>query len=364
MSKTQAYYLRVIDRSYPADYLEPIKQQPNSGYELFQAAAKLAERVSLALDRLLTNSFLMYAVDGAYSTGSVLVSHTVGAVGYDYSILAGSKFKTADGKVYVSTADVVIPDASAGPFTVPLRSVAQGWEYDVPGEVTINGVTLPGEITQVKKLVTSVPVIDQTVTVRQPAPFTGGAFPALDLHGRDVGIPRRPHESSPVYKQRIVDAPDTVSLPAITRGLLNILVTEGYATTKIREVGTWELQGVYYDAGSSGDAVPDPARNYAYDMDPTARSEDLFKILLSYAEMRGFLLVDVPPIGTADFGMAFDATDMANAYDTIALDASAAAYDGFPVAASGLYHAIWSTLEEKRAGGVFFDLYLNPNYGA
>lgn len=363
MAKDQDYFLRVIDRSYPAEYLDGLKANLGGGYELMQASAKVAERVSLAVDRLELASYLGTAPDGAYATGQVNFYHTAGSVGYDYTVLKGSKFRTLDGRIFLSRANVRITNASNGPFFINVIAAAQGYEYNVPGEfVRDSGETLPGEVVYLHRLYTDVPVLDTTITIRQVRNISGGVFPSLDLQGHDLGVPRRDNEPSDVYRQRIFDAPDTVSLFALYRGILSVLSAAGPYGPHVREVGTAQLPGLYFDAGASTDAIPDPAHNFAYDMDPVARPDDLWKVWLDYASFRAYLIVEVPPVNLNDFGLAYDDTTLANAYDTIDLAAKAAAYDGFAVTTSGLYRALWETIDAKRAGGVFFDLYLNPTY--
>jgi hypothetical protein len=363
-TKDQNYYLRVLDRSYPAEFLDGIRDNPQGGYEIFQAAAKVAERVQLAITRAELGSYLLTAPDGAYATGSLALYHTANEVGYNYTLLTGSQFKTTDGKRFVTTAPVTIVNASSGPFTVAIRSMVQGYEFNVPGELTLDsGEILPGEITLVHKVFTSTPVLDATMTVRQLTATTGGVLPALDMQGADVGIPRQTSEPSDVYRQRIHDAPDTVSLPAIERAILTVLSTVGYTYTWILECQTTDLPGIFYDAGASTDASPLAANNYAYDMDPTARVEDTWKVYFSNADMRAFFIVYVPPVSVAEFGMMYDSiTTTPAAYDTISTSATTAAYDGYPVVTSGVYKSLWAAIDAKRAGGVFFNLQVNPDY--
>jgi len=75
-------------------------------------------------------------------------------------------------------------------------------------------------------------------------------------------------------------------------------------------------------------------------------------------------MIGVPPIpDLADFGMAYDgatsdAFPQQNAYDTTSLTQPNVAYDGFSTLNSSIYQAIFDMINEKRAAGVGFELYL------
>jgi hypothetical protein len=65
----------------------------------------------------------------------------------------------------------------------------------------------------------------------------------------------------------------------------------------------------------------------------------------------------------ADFGAFFDTATsdpfpLQNAYDTIALDQNNAAYDGFVLLNTSIYRAVYDMINEKKAAGVGFELYL------
>ncbi len=150
---------------------------------------------------------------------------------------------------------------------------------------------------------------------------------------------------------------------AIQRGV-DALLSEFGATGCLREVGTTLLPGLFYDAGSSQDSPQVPANNYAYDMDFDLRPEDRFKLFMSTLEFRGFFLVGVPRIEESNnFGLVYDGTTvdtftLRNAYDTIAVDAPNAAYDGEAILSAALYKSISDTVADRHGGGVGFDLYL------
>lgn len=83
---------------------------------------------------------------------------------------------------------------------------------------------------------------------------------------------------------------------------------------------------------------------------------DAFKLNLDYREFRGFFLLSVPSSDLGEFGMAFDAGP------SDAFDASPwfAFFDGFGATASTVNSAIYSAVDQVRAGGVGFDLIEDP----
>jgi hypothetical protein len=97
LSYSQEDLLGVVDRSYPADYIDSMKRRPDGGYELFQAVAKVMERISIAIARWYCCSFLMFAQGGEKAIGVVELFRTdttAGALTYRN----GSIVQTASGK--------------------------------------------------------------------------------------------------------------------------------------------------------------------------------------------------------------------------------------------------------------------------
>jgi hypothetical protein len=360
--RDQNFYLDVLRRAYPQEYLVPIELKKNGGFELFRAAALLGARLSLAVSRVHECSFLSTAGGGTLATGSVEFyrgSFAAGAI----TLTAGTVVSTPDGRRFRTTSSAVFGATELGPKTATVSAVAVGYSYNVPGRVTTaGGEVLEGQIREIVTLMTSVPAIDPAMMVRQITATTGGAAACLDGLGNDVEIPRHPDESDDAYRVRIRETPDAVSPGAVQRGVDKLLAAVNSAGC-LREVGTGKLPGIFYDAGTSLDSPQVPARNFAYDMDGTVRPEDRFKLYLSVADFRGFFLVGVPRVVVSQFGLVYDGTSadahpMQNAYDTTALNAVNADYDGVTQQASALYKSVYSLIQDKKAGGVGFSLYV------
>lgn len=360
---TQSDLLQVLSRSYPADYLAGLQSSPNGGYELFQAAAKVLARVSDGVAELYCCALLAFAHGGAKATGFVEFfreDDSGGAV----TVGQGSLVETSKtGRRFQTSADAVFGATDLGPVAVAVQAIEFGQEYNVSGvTLTAGGESLEGEIDTVRRLSSTSIGFDPNMRVRQPGPTTGGLSACLDGLGEDVLIPRQTLEEDDRYRLRIVTTPDTISPDAIQRGLDGILQALGQHGC-LREVGTDRLPGLFFDAGSSADAVQDPAHNFAFDMDFAARPADRFKLMLDFAHFRAFFLVGVPRVVLSDFGAVYDGSSadafpLQNAFDTTAAAAPNAAFDGSTTLAASLYRSIYAMVDDKRAAGVSFELYI------
>jgi len=341
--RDQARLLRVAGKSYPHEYLQGLQDGQNGGYELFQSAAKVGERVSLAVARMEAGRFKLYARGGAKSTGTVEF-YRLSTGGPAYTIMAGTVVETGtlvlpafdatnpvvlpDGRRFISTgvrflttADVTFAANALGPHSCPVQAEAVGYEYDTTGPVTRpSGEILEGDIALIRTLITSSPVFDSLIMVRQTSDTTGGRPAWLDGLGEQFGIPRIAGEADDQYRLRIEQVGDAVSPDAIQRAVDKILGQYGY-TCAIYEIGIPPFTGIFDDAGSSADSPQYPEWNFADDMDFTAQPLDRFKLDMSHLESRAFFLVAVPT------GLSGDALG-----------------------------AIWQEIVDKHAGGVGFDL--------
>jgi hypothetical protein len=84
------------------------------------------------------------------------------------------------------------------------------------------------------------------------------------------------------------------------------------------------------------------------------RNENRFKLNLDYTDMRAFFLVGVPASDLGDFGIAYD-SGTHNAFDA---NPYLAFCDGFAATAAVLNRSTWQGINEAKAGGVGFDLYI------
>jgi hypothetical protein len=359
----QAHFIQTLENSYPTDYFSSIRNTPNGGFEVFQASASVAERVSLAISRMECCAFLFSAHGGTKATGAVEFYRDTAANG-EISILPGSRVRTGDGRRFVTTSQVDFAVDDLGPHAANVEAIAYGYEYNVPGQVITAGAELlEGSITLIDRLVTAEFFIDPNLRVRQPGSTSGGRADCLDGLGNDLGIPRLPEESDDAYRVRILETPDTVSPAAIKRGVNKVLAPYSAAVC-LREVGGYLFRGFFYDGGASTDAVQDPATNFAWDLNAVVRPEDRFKVWLNQFEMRAFMLLGVPSVQqTAPYGMAYDgssldANPLQNAWDAEA-DVLSCMFDGERATLNAsLYKTIYNIVDAKRAGGVSFDLYL------
>jgi len=360
--------LRVVDRSYPAEYIDLVKDA-QSGYEVFQGAAKVGERVSQAIANVYECLFILTAEGGIKAVGEVELFRATFANGA-VTIPGGTIVRASkSGRDFRTLGDTTFGATDLGPHTVSIEAIAFGYEYNVPGQViAANGEVLPGEIDTIWRIpnVAQVdPVMDPNMQVRQILPTAGGRAACLDGLGNDLNVPRLDQESDAQYKLRIRETPDTISPLALKRGINRIVqAIDPTATVEIREVGSADFPGFYFDAGSSLDSPQVPANNYAFDFDFTVRPEDKYKLILNFTEMRAFFFVVVPVLPGPTFGMAFDGSDadafpLQNAFDTIAMSgphASDSVFDGADLFIANLNKALWAMLDAKRAAGVGFDL--------
>jgi len=361
----QAYLLRLVERSYPQDYIFSLKNKLAGGYEVFGAAASVGARVSTAIAELECCAFLSTASGGVRATGTVEFFRSDATAGA-YTISVGTVVRASrSGRDFLTTGPVSFSGGGLGPLTAPVVASATGAEYNVPGQVITAGAELlPGEIDTVWLLKTNFPLLDLALHVRQIVPTTGGGDACLDGLGNDVLIPRNNLESDDVYRLRIYETPDTVSPGAITRGVNKLLTPLGAAVC-LREVGTMKLLGFFFDAGDHTDQLH-PESMYAYDMDFSLRESARYKVYLNFTEFRAFFLVGVPSIIAEDFGLTYDGASgdnfsMQNAYDQTATDALNSAYDGRTYLQASLYQSIWDMVDAKRAAGVDFDVYIESH---
>lgn len=218
-SYTQQDLLDMFDRLFPLHWLSALKD-PGPGYELLQAFAKVAQRMSEAVCRLGADSLITSAYGGAKATGTIQIYRaSPNAEGITVVIKAGTIFTTSRaGRDFKLLEDVTFLSSDLGPFTANVEAVAAGYEWNVLGEVvTADGTTLPGEIDTIKDLIEDPQLGDLTFQIRQIASTTGGRDAAIDQLGEDRGISRNTNESDSNYRARVSLLPDTVSIDAVSR---------------------------------------------------------------------------------------------------------------------------------------------------
>ena len=266
----------------------------------------------------------------------------------------------------------VIRQGDARAFVVEVRATTlvvnnTGAVPFVPGMVTFESSSSTFTITEIIRDAWLVPELATAVwrissweeqaglQVTNPTSPTGGRSAMLDELGDERGIGRVAGEADEQYRNRVAEIADTISPNAIRRSINDALEPWGVSGC-LREIGSDQFFGFFYDAASS--AAPDPGRSFAYDLDFDLNPLDRYKLLVSLIESRAFFLVTIPRLSLADFGFPYDAfTSGVNAYDMV--EYALNFYDGLDVAIGEVYGAVWSAVDKVRAGGVGFDLVLD-----
>ena len=366
---TQQELLDMLSRIFPAHYLEPLKA-PGPGYALYQAVAKIGERLSKAVERFSADAYILSSSGGSKAVGSVVLYRDAPNVeGIPVTVKAGTTFKASrSGRIFIATADVTFAPAALGPLNIPVVAIFDGYNYAEKGVVlTPDGTALEGEVDTIMTLVEDPPMGDITIRVRQESDITGGAAPALDQQGADRGIYRGIGELDASYRGRVRALPDNISPNAIDRTLQQLLLPFNISydfieTFDIRYQTCWDAPPAAI-AGSQYDP-----NLFCYD-DP--RSPVPFRNRwLDESEHRGAFIVAVPAYGSvSDVGLAYDDTEMdaaglANPLGNRAVcayDAPASVeafgyrlgcYDGYDVARATTMKTLYETLQNIKAAGI------------
>ncbi len=127
VARPQSYYLDLFRRLLPPGYLDAIKS-PGPGYELFQAFASVAERVSRAVARAQVGNFLRSAAGGQKARAFVRFSRPTASAGA-VTVTASTVVTTSKGdRRFVLLADAVFSPSDLGPVTE--------FFTNAPGELT------------------------------------------------------------------------------------------------------------------------------------------------------------------------------------------------------------------------------------
>lgn len=420
-AKTQGDLLEVWRRSMDAGYVRPLEDAGYGfGLEVYEAHAAMVARVSTAVERSVQAMFILPwsgqtdepASGAARSTATLTVTRSAA---YHLRLVFTPWVQVEDGygRRFAVTVNTTLVAGSPGPLSLPVVAVRPGRSYDVrtgeldaivqagSGFANVGAtVTLPlgaeeltdtgspdclvpahvGQYMQftagpnlgrVRRVTgwrrnpdgTSTVVLtnddagspvlvaeagtagwrmlrwaeDLGVEVTNSEAASGGRSDVLDMLGRERSVYRSLGETDDQYRQRVATLPDVVSPNAIQR-TANRLLAPYSERCYLREVGDETyLPGFFWDVD-------------AWDYDFAARPADRYKLLLDYSDMRGFFLLGVPPMAAGEFGFALD-EGFQNAWDEGFLD-------GFPVEAHAVYKAIWDSVEQARAGGVGWELYV------
>lgn len=386
-----AYYLRVFDHMLPEWYLYPLKNTPNSGYELFRAAAQVGARMSQAIYNFETLNLSMFSAGGSYATGTVEFTRPnadAGAV----ILAAGTIVQCSkSGRGFITTEDAEFGLTDLGPVAVAVRSLFKSFQYNVPGKyiTPVSNIELPGEIDTIRSAIQRDPTtgdrtfIEAGFSVENINPTTGGRPPVLDQIGADRGIIRGVGEPDEKYRYRVRTLPDTVSPGAFRRFLDSVFDLYGL-TYDFVETFEKDYQTAYdYPSPNVGTPtyLSDPLSArlalwkdlFVFDW-PTTPAVPISNRWLDDVEMRGTVIIGVPNLpAQSDVGMAYDDTAMdeadrsvttgqitgrrsISAYDVPSTLDSAlglqGGYDGFDLPKRQFYLTLLENLNAIKAAGV------------
>lgn len=220
---TEQDFLDLFSRLLPDHYLEPL-QDPGPGYELLEAYAAMAARMSEAVSHVGTGNYIMSAGEGSYAEGEVEFFRTDtvwGAV----TLLPGTVVASADGYTYTTLDTVTFGATDLGPISTRVRATVRGWLYNKPGPVTCADTSvIPGTVNLlVRPELGTSENFDPTLQLRQTTDITGGSSPMLQGLGADRGLPQEPDESIEDYRARLTKLPDTVTPAALLAQFMTIV---------------------------------------------------------------------------------------------------------------------------------------------
>jgi hypothetical protein len=405
---TQQQLLDILESLLPAHYIEPIKNI-GPGWELLQMAAKVGERLSLAVHRLDTGARISDAVGGAKATATITVTRPNAASG-EVTVLKGTavncrvgpyKYKDTDEYVsgsyvrFVLDQDVVF--SAIGLIGVPdpvgVTAEVVGYDSNVVGPyTTADGTPILGEIDSFAGLhvVNSlgVPYGDPNVEATQVTEATGGTSPFLDLVGADRGLTRIPAESDGDYRARVRRLVDTVS-PNALKDAANAFLAN-YNATLLAYIETWRQDyQTCWDGPNVAIGLPwQPGGKYnpsvfVYDAEGAA-GHDATVVFhnrwLDTIHQRNGVIMWVPNLAAIqDYGGALDDT-AANpaahvspttlgvrchtAFDLAPGDALGGApaipvaFDGVDIQKAAVYKGLWDVLQAVKAAGVMLSIEL------
>jgi hypothetical protein len=233
MAMTQADFLALVDRLFPAHYLDPLRE-PGPGYEIIQQAASVGARVAAAVESLDLGNYILTAVGASRATAHVTFSRPTAAAGA-FTLKAGTKVRASvSGLRFVLQEDVAFgaADLTGTPAQAHVQAEGAGEAWNLTGpKTTAAGDNLPGEIDTVAVMLTDPVFADMTLVVAQYDDATGGKFPMLDALGGDRGLPRHAGEGDAAYRVRLRMLPDTLTVDAITAVMTSVLAPQGIVGT-------------------------------------------------------------------------------------------------------------------------------------
>lgn len=379
LANDASYFLRVFDATMDDGYLAPLKNTPESGYELFRASAAVGATLSQARARLGQSLTVVLSTSGARARGPVSFDRADTSSGA-LVVLPGTVVRAGKtGREYVLTEALVFGALDAGPHIGIVEALDVGAAYDCPGPFSRTTTeVVEGAIDTIVQLSTALSTTDSTfvfdpfMRCAQAGDVTGGADGVLDGLAEDAGTARRPNESDDLLRFRIRSLPDTVS-PAALRRALAAVFEALRVQTQLAEVGELSFQTCWDAPLAANPLVPeyDPTR-FVFD-DPRFDRFPWGNRWVDSVEERGAAYAVLPPMPVlADLTGHFDAGDLGSGdrqssvgvyYPFAWLDdgddpSGLTPWDGDDYALSATYRAAYDALASARAGGVFVTLEL------
>ena len=372
------YFLNVLRKVLPENYLAPFFANPGTGLELFQGQAALFSSVSQAIEHIECGAIILFAEGGALAVGQAEFSRPMPAVGVSPAVTVkrGTVIQTnVAGRQYTLLTDVVFGVNDQGPHKSLVQAVGFGWEWNLPAAfIDAAGEAIQGPASQINTLVEDPPYGDPTIVVRQLGAYTGGKASMLDTLGADRGVTRRPGEPDVPYRARIRSLPDTISPAAILRFLHNVLDA---LRCKFQFTELWNMK-----FQTCWNALPPPAASSPWfnpDYDPNLFVWNDPRPLAPYRNRwldsvvaRGAFVVAIQPLQPmTDYGMIWNGTDTGPdsrkfpdtggriavsawslAEESVQAPDFPGAWNGVDLAAEATYAGIWQSLRDIKAGGV------------
>ncbi len=366
---TQDDLLDVIDRVLPDTYLQPIKEV-GPGYELYQGAAKVGERCSLAVRRFELDGDILTSRGGVLATVPVTfyrADATAGAV----RVLAGTVVSCSrGGQSFRTLTDAVLGGTDLEAPPVIARALGYGYEYNIRGPYIGRGGSAPGDLDTIDMPLMDPVFGDPSVQVRNDMDADGLGRPrTLDLIGAERNLQRHANETDDNYRPRIMTLPDTVSPAAIKRQITNYV--RQIPGLVWRHIETWDRS--YQECFDAPEVASPPGVGYDPTMfvpdDPRPSSPMRNRYLGDNDYLGAFLIEMAGPPHIAEYGFALDdpADGLADvtspvgvrafsAYDvpdTLPAPALIPSFDGRDYGIQSFLAGLYALLDSIKGGGVF-----------
>jgi hypothetical protein len=322
-------------------------KNPGPGYEMFTAFAALFERVSEAIGHFETGSIIIFSHGRFRATGTVEFIRPDISAG-EFVLKRGFVVRTSKtNRSFRLISDVTFPAAA---LTVQATVEAVGFSslFNVRGPVvTASNDLLPGEIDTIDLPLMDPPFAEPEITCRQVSDTDHGQAGVLDQQGDDRAIDRRVGESDDVYRYRVRQLPDTISILAIRRQLDAIFVPLGLdydliETWENRLTGCWDPPDT--DIPNALFGTFDPT---LFVWDDTRDHATFTGVWLSEETYRASLILVVPDLGSVtEFGMAWDDPTTAQSGFVTALGHRAQSAFDVDISSSLIFPGVWDGDDE------------------